>query len=186
MAQGMKREDAKRAAGIELGGAEQVKEEVRGARAGALLDTLWRDLRFAARMLRKNPGFTAISVLTLALGIGANAGVFSVVNGVLLNPLPYPNPQQLVGMHESKPNFASGSISFPNFKDWRKNNRTFTDMALMRGNNANLSGMGEPERLDLTFVSSSFFSTLGVNPIVGRDFAEGEDEVGAAPVAIRK
>ncbi len=184
MAQGMKREDAKRAAGIELGGAEQVKEEVRGARAGAFLETLWRDLRFAGRMLRKNPGFTAISVLTLALGIGANAGVFSVVNGVLLNPLPYPNPQQLVGMHESKPNFASGSISFPNFIDWRKNNRSFTDMALMRGNNANLTGMGEPERLNLTFVSSSFFSTLGVNPIAGRDLAEGEDKVGAAPVAI--
>jgi predicted permease len=182
--QGMKPEEAQRAARLEVGGTEQVKEEVRGVRAGAWLETLWQDLRFAVRMLRKSPGFTVVAVLTLALGIGANAGVFSVVNGVLLNPLPYPHPEQLVAMHESKPNFPTGSIPFLNFKDWKKNNRTFSGMSLSRGNGFNLTGRGESERLQGRLVSTDFFSVLGINPVLGRDFAPGEDEIGAPPQVI--
>lgn len=181
MRQGMKPEEAHRAARLELGGAEQVKEEVRGVRAGAWLEALWQDLRFAVRVLRKNPGFTVVAVLTLAIGIGANVGVFSVVNGVLLNPLPYPHPEQLVALHESKPNFATGSIPFLNFQDWRKENRTFSGMILSRGFSYNLTGSGEPERLQARLVSAPFFSVLGVNPLIGRDFAPGEDSIGAAP-----
>jgi predicted permease len=148
------------------------------------MQTLWQDLQFGLRMLRKSPGFTAVTVLTLALGIGANTALFSVVNGVLLNPLPYPHPEQLVRLHESKPNFATGSISYPNFRDWRDRNRTFSSLAVTRGYAFSLTGMGDAERVRAQFVSSEFFPMLGVKPVIGRLFAKGEDEVGAAPVAM--
>src|ERR1700746_4017792 len=96
------------------------------------MQTLLQDVRYAVRMLVKNPGFTAVAVATLALGIGANTALFSVVNGVLLNPLPYPHADQLVTLHESKPNFDAGSLSYPNFRDWQRDNRTFSAMAVMR------------------------------------------------------
>src|SRR5437588_2813897 len=111
--------------------------------------SFWQDIRYGLRVLGKNPGFTAIAVLTLALGIGANTALFSVVNGVLLNPLPYPEPEQLVELRESKPNFATGSISYPNFMDWQKDNRTFASMAIVRGNGSFiLTGLGEAEQVD--------------------------------------
>ncbi|MGA8029665.1 MAG: ABC transporter permease [Bryobacteraceae bacterium] len=181
---GIPRAEAMRRARLEFGGIEQAKEECRDARGLNLMETSIQDLRYGVRMLRKNPGFTAIAVLTLALGIGANAGVFSVVNAVLLNPLPFAHPEQLVAIHESKPNFPTGSISFLNFKDWKKNNRTLSDMALSRGYSFSITGMGESERLPARLVSSDFFSVLGVKPVLGRDFAPGEDEIGAARVAM--
>ena len=143
-----------------------------------------QDLRFALRQLRKSPGFSAIAVLTLALGIGANTSLFSVVNGVLLNPLPYANPEQLVTLHESKPNFQNGSISYPNFRDWRKENHTFSSIAIVRSYSFSFTGMGEAEQVRAKFISSDFFPLLGVNPVIGRTFAPGEDEIGAAPIAL--
>src|SRR5207237_542129 len=95
-----------------------------------LEDEMFQDLRYGVRMLLKNPGFTAVVILTLALGIGANAALFSVVNGVLLNPLPFPQPEQLVTLHQSKPNFKTGAIPYPNFRDWQKENQTFSAMAI--------------------------------------------------------
>jgi hypothetical protein len=125
-ARGMDDEAARTAALRDFGGATQTKEAYRTQRALPFLETLAQDIRFAWRQLRRSPGFTVTAVLTLALGIGGNTAVFSIVNGVLLNPLPFPDPEQLVGLHESKPNFETGSISYPNFLDWRKNNHSFS------------------------------------------------------------
>jgi putative ABC transport system permease protein len=145
---------------------------------------LWQDLRFGARMLLKSPGFSAVVALTLALGIGANAALFSVVNGVLLNPLPYPQPEQLVTLHQSKPYAATGSIPYPNFCDWRKENQAFSAMAISRPSSFSMIGAGEPEQVDGRWVSAEFFSVLGVKPALGRDFAPGEDERGVGPVVL--
>ncbi|HWW83210.1 MAG TPA: ABC transporter permease, partial [Vicinamibacterales bacterium] len=140
------------------------------------------DVRYAFRLLRKNAGFATIVVLTLALGIGANTVLFSIVNGVLLKPLSYPNPEQLVALHESKQNFPNGSISFPNFRDWRDRNHTFAAIAVLRGSGFAMTGRGEAEPLLAEMVSADFFSILGVQPVAGRLFRRGEDEIGAAPI----
>jgi predicted permease len=177
-------DQARNAARRELGNVDLIKEVTREMWGWASFERLMQDLRYGLRMLVKSPGFSLIAIFTLALGIGANTALFSVVNGVLLNPLPYPNPDQLVWLAESKPNFATGSISFPNFKDWRKNNRTFFTMGVYRPYSYNLTGLGEAEQLRTMLISSDFFSVLEVNPAMGRSFAPGEDEIGAAPIAI--
>ena len=143
-----------------------------------------QDLRHAGRQFLKTPGLTAVVVITIALGVGANTGLFSVVNGVLLNPLPYPQPEQLVTLHESKPNFETGSISYPNFRDWQKDNHTFSAMAIARGYAFSLTGAGDSIQVSGEFLSSDFLSILGVKPLLGRTFAPGEDEIGAGPVAL--
>src|SRR5262245_33849116 len=145
---------------------------------------MYNDFRFALRQLLKNPGFTAVAVVTLALGIGANAALFSVVNAVLLNPLPYPQPEQLVSLHQSKPNFPTGSISYPNFLDLQRENQTFSGMAIGRSFSANLIGTGEAEQVDGRRVSANLFSVIGVKPALGRDFVQSEDEPGVAPVVM--
>ena len=143
-----------------------------------------QDLRYAIRQFVKTPGLTAVVVITIALGVGANTALFSVVNGVILNPLPYPQPEQLVTLHESKPNFETGSISFPNFRDWRKDNHTFSAMAISRPFAFSLTGAGEAIQVNGDFVTSDYFSILGVVPLLGRTFSPGEDEIGANPVAL--
>ena len=148
------------------------------------MGSLFQDLRYGYRTLAKNPGFAAVAILTLALGIGANTALFSVVNGVLLNPLPYPHPEQLVTLHESKPNFETGAIPYLNFVDWQNQNHTFSSIGISRGYNFTLTGMGEAERLQGDWVSASFFSTLGVKPVIGRDFTPQDDQFGAGPVAL--
>jgi predicted permease len=147
-------------------------------------EEMFQDLRYGLRMLWKNPGFTAVVVLTLALGIGANAALFSVVNGVLFNPLPFPQPEQLVSLHQSKPDFETGAIPYPNFLDWQKENRTFSAMAIERPFSTSLTGAGEAERLSGHFVSAGFFSMLGVRPQLGRTFAPDEDRRGAGHVVL--
>ncbi len=176
--------EATRAARREFGNVELVREVTRDAWGWGFLDRLMQDLRFGVRMIAKSPGFAAVAILTLALGIGANTALFSVVNGVLLNPLPYPEPEQLVTLAESKPNFDSGSISFPNFRDWRKNNRTFAVMGISRSYSYSLTGRGEAEQVAAEFISSDYLAVLDVKPVIGRLFAEGEDEIGASPIAM--
>lgn len=182
--EGMNADEARRRAQIEFGGMEGIKEECRESRRVHTLEVLLQDARYGLRMMRRNPGFTLVAVLTLTLGIGANTAIFSVVNGVLLNPLPYPHPEQLVTLHESKANFQNGSISYLNFRDWQKENHTFSAMAVSRGYDFSLTGMGDAEQLRGEFVSSDFFPLLGVAPVLGRQLAPGEDEIGAAPVAL--
>jgi len=148
------------------------------------MGTFLQDVRYAARMLVKNPGFTAIAVLTLALGIGANTALFSVVNGVLLNPLPYPKPDQIVEISRKTPEFEDASISFLDFLDWQKDNRSFEAIGAYRGDDFNLTGQGDPERVKTGMVSAEFFPLLGIKPVIGRLFAQSEDRVGGAPIAL--
>jgi predicted permease len=148
------------------------------------MGTLIRDLRYGLRMLTKNPGFTVVAVVTLALGIGANTALFSVVNGVLLNPLPYPESNRLVALYSHDANYTQASISYPNFLDWVRDNRSFSALAAFRGDDFNLTGSGEPERVPVEMVSASFFPLLGVRPVLGRTFRPEEDQVGAAPVVL--
>jgi predicted permease len=143
-----------------------------------------QDARHALRQFTKTPGLSAVLLITIALGVGANTALFSVVNGVLLNPLPYPHPEQLVALRESKANFEFGTIPYLNFRDWQKGNRTFSSMAVWRSYAFSLTGAGEAEQVWGEFVSSDFFSMLGVKPRLGRNLLPGEDEIGAGPVAL--
>ncbi len=181
---GMSPEEARRQALIRLGGVEQTRQAYRERQRLPWIEPLGQDIRFGWRMLRKSPAFTAVAVITLALGIGANTAIFSIVNGVLLNPLPFPHPEQLVVLHASKPNFEFGSLSYPNFQDWQKNNQTFSSMAVARGYFFSLTGTGVAEQLDGQFMTSDFFETLGVKPILGRTFTQAEEQPGAGPVVL--
>jgi predicted permease len=148
------------------------------------MNTLFQDLRYSARTLARTPGFTAVAILTLALGIGANSALFSVVNGVLLNPLPYPAPQQLISAYAKTAEFEHGSIAYLNFLDWQKDNRSFSDLAAYRDDSMFLTGTGEGERLRSFMISANFFTVFGIKPILGRVFRPEEDRVGAAAVVI--
>jgi predicted permease len=148
------------------------------------MEKLLQDLRYGLRMLAVSPGFAAIAILTLALGIGANTALFSVVNGVLLNPLAYPHSEQLVRIYGRTPGFDRASISYPNFLDWQRETQTFSSLAIYRNQDYNFIGTGEAERLTGYMISADFFSTLGVRPVLGRNFQRDDDRAGGAPVAI--
>jgi predicted permease len=155
-----------------------------GDSSSGLFTDAGKDLHFALRTLRKSPGFAAIVVFTLALGIGANTALFSVVNGVLLNPLPFPQPHQLVVLHESKPNFETGAIPYPNFLDWQRDNHTFASMAVFRGTSFSLIGWGEAENVRGEYVTADLFPLLGVRPVLGRAFTADEDRFSGPPAAL--
>jgi predicted permease len=145
---------------------------------------LWQDLKQAIRMLRKKPGFTFVAVATLALGIGANTAIFSVVNAVLLRPLPYPYPERLVALSENSIQAADLSVAYPDYLDWRAQNTVFEEMSARMPTGGVITGSGEPERVIGRHVTASFFSTLGVQPILGRGFTEAEDLPGSPPVIV--
>ncbi len=182
---GMSPDEARRDAERSFGNFTRIKEQGYDVRGGQWLEAVWQDLRYSARMLRKQPGFTVIAVLTLALGIGANTAVFSIVNAVLLRPLPYQAPERLMILRESVSGGVNSTVSYPNFADWRAQNTVFASIAAVRQNESfNLTGTGEPERLQGQLVSAEFFSTLGIKPLVGRDFLPEEDREGATPAVI--
>lgn len=186
MKEGMNEREARHAAMIELGGVEQVKEEVRAGRTGFALETFFQDLRYGLRSLRKKPGFTLTAVIALALGIGANSAIFSVINGVLLRSLAYRDADSIVMVWEK--NFQRGrsqnSVSPANFLDWKKQSVSFEQFAASWDTRVNLTSGGEPEEIQVQRVSVDFFSVLGVLPRLGRSFAREEDAPGANPTVI--
>lgn len=148
------------------------------------MTTFSQDVRYGVRMLLKSRAFALIAVLTLALGIGANTALFSVVNGVLLSPLPFQNPDELYALYTKTSNFDRGSISYQNFLDWQKQNHTFSSLTAFRADDYNLTGTGQPERLHAHQISAEFFPTLGLKPVLGRNFLPEEDRAGGNPSAI--
>src|SRR6185295_17105400 len=175
-------EEARRSAMESFGNVGSMRDLAYDVKGGGFLETLWQDVLYCGRMLLKHPSFTLIIVLTLALGIGANTATFSIVNAVLLRPFAYQSPEQLVMIGEGA---AGASVSYPNFADWKDDRNIFSSTSALRGNeNFNLTGIGEPERLQGRLVSAGFLSTLGISPLLGRDFLVVDDQPGATPTAI--
>jgi putative ABC transport system permease protein len=181
---GLAPDDAWAAARRQFGNVTSLREKSHSAWGWEWFEHLVQDVRYALRVLRKSPGFTAVAVLTLALGIGANTSLFSVVNGVLLNPLPYPHPDQVVTMVDWFPGYGESSISYPDFLDWVRLNHAFSSLAAYRRDSFNLTGQGDAEQVTAMDVSASFFPLLSVNPILGRDFSSDEDQLGGPPSVI--
>ncbi|MGA9769123.1 MAG: ABC transporter permease [Blastocatellia bacterium] len=148
------------------------------------METLFQDLRHGMRMLVKNPGFTTVALIALALGIGANTAIFSVVNAVLLRPLPYKSPERIMMLQEKSQQLNVMAVSYPNFLDWQKQNQSFEQIAVVRRSSFNITGGNEAERVAGRIMSTNFFSVLGVAPAMGRDFLPEENEPGAIPVVI--
>jgi putative ABC transport system permease protein len=181
--------EARREANMELGGVEQVKEQIREARAGHSLETLWQDIRYGARMLRKNPGFTIVAVLTLALGIGANTAIFSVIESVMFKPLPFPGADQIVRVYSTQDGHRVGDQVGPSamdMRDFAQMNHTFENMLVYDTWRKNVSfsdNRGEPEQMMVGLVPGEYFDVLDVKPIMGRLFTEDESYVGKHYVA---
>jgi predicted permease len=181
---GMSPEEARRQAFLRFGGVERHKEEGRDARGIRLLVDLGQDLRFALRMLRKNPGFTAVTMLTLALGIGATTAIFSVVDGVLLKPLPYAEPDRLVQVLQKNSPTNQWPLSVVDYQAIEAQQRSFDHLAGLNRGRAILTGGDQPERIRVGYVTADWFNTLGIQPAEGRGFRAGEDSPGAEPVAV--
>ena len=186
IASGMTAADAYRSSRIEIGGLEQVKENVREVRTGALIEQLFQDSRYALRILRKNPGFTSIVLATLALGIGVNTAIFSLVDGILLRPLPYKQPERLVRVVQSQRQLGldTWNLSQATFVALRDNTKTLESFASYSTGGVNLSGDGEPERVSVGNVSADFFKVFDVPPELGRMFRSGEDTPGNNNVCV--
>lgn len=184
--QGLTREDALRAVRLEQGSVAETKEAVRSSGWDYLLETLGQDLRFALRVLWRSPAFTAVAVLTLGLGIGVNTAIFSVVDAVLLRPLPYQDPAQLVFVDQSKPDTGVSGLgmSYAPFSELREANHVFTAVAGFGAHNLVLTGGGEPAEVSTVVVTSDFFSVFAAEPLLGRVFNADECQPGAAPVVV--
>ncbi|HKW32146.1 MAG TPA: ABC transporter permease [Candidatus Acidoferrum sp.] len=176
--------EANRRARIEFGAHEKFKEQCREERGGFWLETVWTDIRFGARMLRRSPGFTAVAILTLALGIGANTAIFSVVNAVLLQPLPYPNANRLALIWSQWGKEMRGPASGPELIELRKRCQAFEEIGGIWPTSGTITGTGEPEQVRLAFTTANFLPLLAEKPQLGRFFAPGEDRRGAAPFMI--
>jgi predicted permease len=183
---GMSPEEAKRAARIRLGGPTQLKETNRELHGLPAIETFLQDTRYAFRMLRKNPGFTAVAVLTLALGIGANTAIFSVVYAVLLKPLPYTNPEQLFTAFQAnaQQGTAETGCSYLNFEEWRAQNHAFSELAGIVAHQLTLTGRVEPTVVNTSVVTPEFFALVDVKPLAGRIFFPQDGKQGAPPVAL--
>jgi putative ABC transport system permease protein len=181
---GMAPDEAARAASGSFGSWARVKEACRDVKGGGLLETLKQDVKFGARTMRKNLGFTTVAVMTLALGIGANTAIFSVVNAVLLRPLPYPNAERVAAVQELNDKGTRVQVTAANFLDWRKQNTVFEHLAAILTRPSNLAIGDGAERIDLAMTSADFFDVFGVQPQHGRFFLPEEERAGHAPVAV--
>lgn len=184
---GMDPVEARRRALMKLGGVAQSKERYRDQTRLPLIETLLQDLRYGARILRKNPGYAIVAIITLALGIGANTAIFSVVNTVMLRPLPYPDADRLVLLSEfakTQGRIDAMSVSWQDYLDWRRQTRSFEYLGVYRGQGVNLTGMDHAERLNGAMVSADVLNAIRIPPLLGRIFAAKEDEAGAAPVVL--
>ena len=182
---GMSPVEARRQALIQLGGLEAAKEQYRERRGVPVLEHLIQDLRYALRVLRKNPGFTTVAVLTLALGIGANTLIFSLVDSVVLKPLLFDHPERLVQLNETfNQGAGSGAASWLNYQDWTKRTTSFQGLVGYYADNANLQSSAEPQRVSATETTANLFDVLGVKPRMGRGFLPGEDSPGARCVTV--
>jgi hypothetical protein len=184
---GMLPDIARRTAVLKIGSIESIKENYRDQLSLPLLETFVSDFRFALRMLGKNPGFTAIAVFTLALGIGANAAMFSVISAVLLEPLPYKNAERLMVIDEKDEKRNQGeaySLSYMNFQDWAAQQHSFSEFSLFRRSVLYKMNGRARNLITARMVSGNFFSMLGVAPIVGRAFIPDDDRPEASPAVI--
>jgi len=180
-------EAAQRLGRMQLGNMTYLREETRALWSVRWADDLTRDVRFALRTLRKNPIFVIVALVCLTLGIGANGAIFSVIDGVLLRPLPYLHPKQLVRLFESQPQRGAdwrGAVSWPNFRDWQAQSTAFSAMAAYVDGSSNLQSTVAPERLRTITATANYFKVYGVSPSVGRTFAAGEDEAGREHVVV--
>lgn len=184
MKDGLSRKEALRAVRLEQGSVEVTKEIVRSGGWEFFLETCWQDLRFAGRILRKSPGFTAVAVLTLALGIGTTTSMFSIVDTVVLRPLSYADSGRLVMIDEWTPGFGAIPVNALHFQEWQRTVTSFQQMALIEGGDVNLTDSSEPERLPAARVSPGLFSILGVQPQLGRVFLNEEDVPGRDHVVL--
>jgi predicted permease len=183
---GMSPEEAYRATRREMEGIDQVKQRVRDVRVGAVVETLAQDIRYAARTLAKTPAFTVIAAATLALGVGASAAIFSVVNAVLLRPLPYPDPGRLVDMSENQPQqgITGAGMSWPAFTILHGGNRSFSAIAGIANHALTLTGRGEPADVSTVAVTADFFRLFPTPPLLGRGLVAGDSEENAAPAVV--
>jgi putative ABC transport system permease protein len=180
VAAGISPEKARRAALVEFGGSEQVKQAVREQRAGVGLDVLGQDLRYAMRQLRNAPGFTTVAVLTLALGIGANTAIYSVIHGAL--QLPYPNADRMVLVKSVYPRQSSSAASWPEFLEWRTRSKSFRQMAGLFGSLMTWKGANESEALNIGFITEGYFGMYNMQPVLGRGFLPSDHKPGTPAV----
>ena len=184
LAAGLSPEEARAAARRDFGGVEQMKEEHRDHRSARWLDTLLKDVRYGLLLLKRDPGFAAVAVGVMAIGIGANAAMFSLVDAVLLKPLPYSDPDRIVRVWEAPTPTSRNGIATLNLVDWKRLSTSFEALSATRGLNVALTGHGEPSRLGGMLVSADYFAVFDVKALVGRTFAPQEDQPGAAPVVV--
>src|SRR5271165_5965053 len=184
ISQGREPGEARRQARLDLGGPEQVKEQCRDQRPTRWLEDLEQDFRYALRALRKNPGFAAVALCTLALGVGATTVLFTMLSGVLLKPLPFPDPDRLVTLEQPTDKYGREFLAYQDYVDAKRESRSLDPMAAWIYDGGTVSGMGEAEYAEIRHISSELFSVLGVTLFQGRSFRPEEDRPGGTPVAI--
>ena len=181
---GMRPEEARAQAVKSFGNLGRIRDLAYEVRGGGMLETLWQDVRFGARVLVKQPAFTLVAIVTLALGIGANTALFSVINAVLLNPLPFPESDRLVDLLETYEPNGTSTLSVPNLRDWKEQNTVFEGIAAYVPGIFNLEAGDSPQRLVGLKVEANYFDLLGIKPQLGRTFFKGEDESGRDRVVV--